>query len=668
VRLKNNMLEKIFLTVIEMSATASIAAVIVILLRLMAGRKLPRAFSYAAWAIVLIRLLIPFSMQSDFSLFNVVKLPNTGIEKAMEEPSGRKASTSGEKDAFFGITDASGKNYQSMAVIDEKDSNANEITNAKNGSNTNNVNANDNINDTVNSNDSLSHKISPFYVLACIWLSVFLILLVLCVFAYLKTSGRFRTAVLFDDNGLVEKCSGRLNIKRKIKIYVSDMTDTPVVSGIVNVRIIIPALLADCSSKELEHIISHELVHIKRYDYISKLLAILALCIHWFNPLVWLCFILYQKDMELSCDARVLSAYENDIRAEYANSLLNIAVKQNTLLQGGVLAFAESNVKGRIREIMNFRKKKIWLGIISAVLLCLIAVILLTNSQKDQVKSNVINNDTLSKFLEHRNKYIGNASNAGNLLNKLPYGRVKEGIELDTAGKPYKITINYRVDDIEATNEDNDTLKNVIPTLQNNALIIFSLIENVDIVKFNILPAGFSVQYERNQLQQFFEKPLWDYSGSKEEFEKFLLDINFSVFVYPERYSLAMSSVPGIYINMALNALYYSDVLHSVKLSTENGTFLTRNAGSGKILDLGKSVEFMFSDMSPVFWSPRDLDENVKENTVTISILDKHGNIIFSKRVVIEKGEDQSFSVKPSYDIIYESYNDYLTATGYQKE
>lgn len=628
------MLVNIFLTVLEMSVTASIAAVIVILLRQLAGRKLPVRFIYLAWAIVLIRLLLPFSIQSDFSLFNIIKLPVAATESSTfkdivkPEDQGRETNT--------GITFGAGDSADENTYIKNND-------NAGNSNNTESI---------IEEEVRQSGKTEPVFVMACIWISVSLSLLACFIYAYIKTTGRFKTAVLYNNDSLLKEAADKLRLKRKVSIYLSDLIDTPVVSGIANVRIIIPEVLAaDCCSKELEYVITHELVHIKRFDNITKLLAVMSLCLHWFNPLVWLCFLLYQKDMEMSCDARVLAAYDNDIRTEYANLLLNIAVKQNTHFYGTVIAFGESSLKGRIKGILKFNKNKVWPGIIAVLLLAVISITLLTNGRFDnfaKTKSTVIDSDTLNKLLEHRSRYIGDASNAVNLLYKLPYGSKMEGIELETKGKPYRIIINYRLDDNDASNEEADILNDVKPTLLDNALIIFSLIENVDIVKFNILPLNKTVQYERTELQQHFDRDLWEYSSSKEDFDKFLLDIYFEIFIYPEKYSLAMSSVPGMRITIALNVEYF-DTADRVKYVTENGSLLTRNVTTGQITNHGESL---MTEFEPIYWAPYDMDENLRDNVVTISVLNKKGDIIISKRIRIERVDNSSFTVKASYDIM----------------
>jgi len=642
------MLDNIFLTIIKMSVTASITAVIVILLRQLVGRKLPRTFSYAAWAIVLIRLLLPISIQSSFSLFNIVESPVAAIDKAIGTAELWEGSTP------HGTIDYEGKSKANNTDINETDFNIYENNHSKDEGSRMNANAEVN---TLTDEVRPSVKTAPTSVMARIWLLVTLVLLGLGIYAYIRTSIKLKTAVLFDDNGLVEECSKNLNLNRKAETYVADMLDTPVVTGLIRMRIILPAsFVQKCDIRDLKHVINHELVHIKRLDYVVKLLAVLALSIHWFNPLIWLSFLLSQKDMEMSCDARVLSASKNDIRSEYAKSLLSIATRQNALLVGGMLAFGESNIKSRIKGIMKFKKNKTWIGVVSVLLLVAFGCILLTNGISDDTSKGkpIAAEKTLSNLLEHRSRYIGDASNVSNLLGKLPYGKNKEGIELATDSRPYGITINYRLEDIDATSEGK--IKSIKSVLQDNALILFSLIENVDKVKFNILPVKLEMQFDRSEMQQYFEKELWEYSNDKKSYEEFLLNIYFKVYTYPEKYSMSMSSVPGMQIMISLNATFY-DTNCSKKCSTEYCSLLTWDINTGKITNHGKSLNSKLGE--PIYWSPSVMEETVREDVVTISILNTHGNVIAEKRIRIEKEDTDSYTVKPSYGIITDSYHDF---------
>ncbi|WP_080742993.1 M56 family metallopeptidase [Clostridium novyi] len=176
----------------------------------------------------------------------------------------------------------------------------------------------------------------------------------------------------------IEECSKKILPNNKIKIFMSSRTNTPMVCNPIMPRIILPTSLVEGEDKsKLKYILTHELVHIKRCDNIIKILWIIALSIHWFNPLMWISFVLCQKDMEISCDEKVIEIYDGDIRSDYANLLINLAVKQNMLINGGVLAFGESNIKSRVKRIMKYKKsKKIAIVVAFCVVLISIGVLL----------------------------------------------------------------------------------------------------------------------------------------------------------------------------------------------------------------------------------------------------------------------------------------------------
>ena len=239
------------------------------------------------------------------------------------------------------------------------------------------------------------------FVISWIWLAGAVGLFSFSIFAYFRASRRLKEAVLYKHNDLVSQCSQMLKLNWEVQIYISDRVQTPVVCGLIKIRIILPLDLAQsCNELELKHIITHELVHIKRFDYIIKPLSMLALCVHWFNPVMWLGFILSQKDMEMSCDEKAMSVFDNDIRSEYAASLIKLAAKQNVPLNGGLLAFGESNIKSRIKGIMNYKKPGFWLGTAAIIILIAIGAVLLTNGQNNGAGTNVVITVEENKKLE----------------------------------------------------------------------------------------------------------------------------------------------------------------------------------------------------------------------------------------------------------------------------
>lgn len=349
------MLENIFTTVLNMSITASIVAIVIILVRAVFHKSLPKIFSYAIWGVVLIRLLIPFSFSSLLSIFNILPTPQTMFDSV--------------------------QNIGAITYIpNEIDIVQDTIINIDNQT----------IDNTINSSlptalPQASSNTMPdiIFLAGLIWLVGIAATLLYCIYTYTKASYSLKTAILLKDDMLLNECSQGLNISRKIQLFSSGNINTPVVYGIIKPKIIIPKLLFEMENDETKrYIIVHELVHVKRYDYLLKPLAIFALCIHWFNPIIWLSFKLFQKDMEIACDEKVMSVYNTDIRSKYATSLINMAAKQNGILNGGLLSFSESNIKSRVKGIMNYKKPVFFIGAVVAAVLVVTALVLLTNPAK----------------------------------------------------------------------------------------------------------------------------------------------------------------------------------------------------------------------------------------------------------------------------------------------
>ena len=156
-------------------------------------------------------------------------------------------------------------------------------------------------------------------------------------------------------------------IKMESNIFQSEKVVSPFVLGVIKPKIYIPFNLED---ETLSHIVSHEKSHIKNIDHITKLVAFLLLAVHWFNPLVWVCFKLFTKDIELACDERVIKNYSLEKRKSYAEALLNCAVNEGRGLIYPV-AFGEVSVKDRIKSVVAYKKT---LKIVLALFLCVATV------------------------------------------------------------------------------------------------------------------------------------------------------------------------------------------------------------------------------------------------------------------------------------------------------
>lgn len=162
-------------------------------------------------------------------------------------------------------------------------------------------------------------------------------------------------------------------------VFETDQIQTPIVLGFVKPRIYLPLGIAP---EDEAYILKHERVHIKRFDHLIKPLSFLVMVLHWFNPLMWIAYFLMIKDMEMSCDEKVILESNRDARTSYSRTLLSLSSKQSGLL--GPLSFGESNVKARIKNILNDKRPTFWVGMVVIVVVLVAVLSLLANPVTDQ--------------------------------------------------------------------------------------------------------------------------------------------------------------------------------------------------------------------------------------------------------------------------------------------
>lgn len=311
----------------NMSLTASVAIVLVILLRLLL-KKAPKVISYALWGVVLFRLLCPMSIGSNFSVYNLFDAPaqeSGTITSVIEYVPSNIVHTEYPSVALPvpGISD----------VINEALPQGQEQLVA----------------------DPLE---APMSITTYIWMIGVLVMVIYSIVSYIRLRRKLSVVVPLRDN-----------------IFIADDIKSPFVVGLFRPKIYLPCNLGD---KEQEYIILHEQHHIKRLDHVMKALAFLALAIHWFNPLVWVAFILASKDMEMSCDEAVIRKIGGNVRADYSASLLTLATGRR-IIAGTPLAFGEGDTKGRINNLSKWKKPAVWVVLVAVVACVVLAVCLLTN-------------------------------------------------------------------------------------------------------------------------------------------------------------------------------------------------------------------------------------------------------------------------------------------------
>ena len=308
----------IFERVLNMSLTGSIVIAVVLLARLLL-RRAPKIYSYMLWAVVLFRLLCPISLSAGLSVLKPLPVTTSqGLSTVTYRPVDPVIPASGE----IGQEDVRPEPAETVKT----ETGAQAMTLA-----------------------------------AAVWLTVGGALAGCSLVQYIVLRRKLREAAPY-----------------RGEVYLSDSIATPFVMGVIAPKIYLPS---DTPKAERRFIIAHERHHLHRGDPLWKLLGYLALCVHWFNPLVWLAFFLGGKDMEMSCDEAVLNRLGEDIRADYSQALLRLATHKR-LIAGMPLAFGEGETKGRVRNMARWRRPKVWVSGICAVLCLVVLAVCALNPQK----------------------------------------------------------------------------------------------------------------------------------------------------------------------------------------------------------------------------------------------------------------------------------------------
>lgn len=177
---------------------------------------------------------------------------------------------------------------------------------------------------------------------------------------------------------LKRKVATAIPLKRGIK--QSEYVDSPFVLGIVRPVIYLPF---DMSAADCVYVIAHEKAHIRRRDHWWKPLGFLLLSIYWFNPVLWMAYILLCRDIEAACDEKVIKDMEKDERRAYSTALLNCSIHRRRIA-ACPLAFGETGVKARVKSVMNYKKPAFWVILIALVVSIIVAVCFLTNPKNEE--------------------------------------------------------------------------------------------------------------------------------------------------------------------------------------------------------------------------------------------------------------------------------------------
>ncbi len=302
----------LFFRILEISITAGIVALIVMVFRFI-FKGAPRWVSCLLWALVAIRILCPFTIESEFSLMpDLSGIGKSYVSQAETVPESRPLTQS----------DISTQEIQAPLSSEEQTSP------------------------------------DAGRILAVVWVCGMAGMLLYGGVSYLLTRRKVCDSVPYKDN-----------------IRQSEKVSSPFILGLVRPFIYIPFSL---DKKTRRYVLAHEQAHLKRLDHIWKPLGFVLLCIHWFNPLMWVSYVLLCRDVEVACDEKVIRDYDLNKRKDYARALLDCKVSQGRVA-ACPLAFGEVGVGERIRKTLRYKKPATVIAVVALVMILSVSVCLLTD-------------------------------------------------------------------------------------------------------------------------------------------------------------------------------------------------------------------------------------------------------------------------------------------------
>lgn len=512
----------VFMKILNMSLVASLLIFAVIILRFFL-KKAPRKAVCFLWALVAIRLICPFALESRLSIIPNMQLINNfdgnvgGItdenktdesesdgfikdnfnpaESSVDKTTGNVLNdTNGVKDGE-GFGNTIDINQDSIidnpeAVSNIRDNTADDAQNSIDGTHTNqNIVENQNLaesqnivkdTDGSNMNGVINEKksISSGFVFTVVWLVGIAALLLYGIFSYIVLHKKTSVSMVMDfDMNSINGKNRANDAYMKNKVYLCDDISAPFILGVFSPRIYLPSTLKEA---DREYVISHEFAHLSRYDHWWKPLGYLILTLHWFNPFVWAAYILFCRDIEIACDEKVVSTADEVYKRLYAKTLLECSVR-GKIITACPLAFGEVSVKERIKAVLSYKKPAFWVTIFSIIVCIGVSICFMTDPAPD--KKPVMPNETVE------NETVENES--------------KNESKNEGVNNTYNETISNQISESETQKEDSD-----IETMETGT----KSDANVDITnkydKFGNLLLNDNIDFEISQSNAYGESDL----------------------------------------------------------------------------------------------------------------------------------------------------------------
>ena len=329
------------MSLIQMSFSGAVMILVIFAVRTAAINRLPKKLFILLWELVLLRLLIPFSIPSVISVY-------TFLERGLD--AGNSPAQALQVPAAYLIPQA-----------------AVEGTGGSSGA-------------------QLLQESVPGTPEAPVWLILWLVGASACAIfflvSYLRCYREFHTSLPVHSETAVRWLK-RHPLRRTVRVRQSDRISAPLTYGVLKPVILLPKEMDLTESRQLEYILLHEYIHIRRLDSVRKMVMVSALCVHWFNPFVWMMYILFNRDMELACDESVVRKSGVTSRRDYAKTLISMEEKKSMALPL-CNSFSQNAVRERITAIMKTKKVTIGIGIVCVLILAVVIILFATSADGGQ--------------------------------------------------------------------------------------------------------------------------------------------------------------------------------------------------------------------------------------------------------------------------------------------
>ena len=340
------------MTLLKMSIYGAVIILAIVLIRALTLHKLPKKIFVILWSIALLRLLVPFEISSSYSIYSLLPKQQTETEQNVPQTSGQSGQNIILPPEEFEFSLPPVSDMPSMAGTELPPATANTVTSA---------------------GSTALRQLLPI-----LWtIGTALCALYFCV-SYLKCYREFSTSLPVKEPFAAEWLNAH-PLRRTISIRQSDRIETPLTYGIFRPVILLPKTMDWQNRQQTDYILYHEFTHIRRFDQATKLFLIAALCLHWFNPFVWVMYYFFNRDIELSCDECVLR-HNREARSAYAMTLIHME-ENRTHMAPLFSHFGENAIEERITAIMKMQKVTFGISLFS-ILLVLAVIVTLTTTAK----------------------------------------------------------------------------------------------------------------------------------------------------------------------------------------------------------------------------------------------------------------------------------------------